>query len=41
VLLGGGHRLFDSLSSEIELDIVRVVYPPQATHIHYRVGSLN
>ncbi len=37
VLLGAGHRLFDMLPSEIELDIVRVIDTPQATHIRYRV----
>lgn len=37
VLLGRGHRLFDVLPSEIELEIVRVIDTPQATHIRYRV----
>jgi len=37
VLLGGGRRLFDELPSEIELDIVRVIDTPEATHIRYRV----
>jgi dihydrofolate reductase len=37
VLLGGGHRLFDLLPEEIELDIVRVIDTPHATHIRYRV----
>lgn len=37
VLLGGGRRLFDVLSSEIELEIVRVIDTPAATHIRYRV----
>jgi dihydrofolate reductase len=37
VLLGGGHRLFDVLPSEVELDIVRVIDTPGATHIRYRV----
>jgi dihydrofolate reductase len=37
VLLGGGHRLFDVLPSEIELEIVRVIDTPEATHIRYRV----
>ncbi len=37
VLLGAGHRLFDVLPSEIELEIVRVVDTPAATHIRYRV----
>lgn len=37
VLLGGGRRLFDVLPAEIELDIVRVVDTPEATHLRYRV----
>jgi dihydrofolate reductase len=37
VLLGGGRRLFDELPSEIELEIVRVIDTPEATHIRYRV----
>ncbi len=37
VLLGGGHRLFDELSREVELEVVRVIDTPDATHIRYRV----
>jgi dihydrofolate reductase len=37
VLFGGGRRLFEVLPSRIELEIVRVVDTPEATHIHYRV----
>src|SRR5690606_22442986 len=37
VLLGAGKRLFDELPSAIELDIVRVIDTPEATHIRYRV----
>jgi dihydrofolate reductase len=37
VLFGGGRRLFDVLPSRIELDIVRVIDTPDATHIRYRV----
>jgi dihydrofolate reductase len=37
VLLGGGRRLFDMLPFEVELDIVRVVDTPDATHLRYRV----
>ncbi len=37
VLLGAGHRLFDILPAEIELDILRVIDTPQATHIRYHV----
>jgi dihydrofolate reductase len=37
VLLGQGRRLFDVLPSEIELEIVRVIDTPHATHIRYRV----
>jgi dihydrofolate reductase len=37
VLFGGGRRLFELLSSRIELEIVRVIDTPDATHIRYRV----
>jgi dihydrofolate reductase len=37
VLLGGGRRLFDVLPSRVELEIVRVIETPEATHIRYRV----
>jgi dihydrofolate reductase len=37
VLFGAGRRLFDLLPSQVELDIVRVVDTPEATHIRYRV----
>jgi dihydrofolate reductase len=37
VLFGAGRRLFDVLPSRIELDIVRVIDTPEATHIRYRV----
>src|SRR5262249_34693150 len=37
VLFGEGRRLFDVLPSRIELDIVRVIDTPGATHIRYRV----
>jgi dihydrofolate reductase len=37
VLFGAGRRLFDILPSPIELEIVRVIDTPEATHIHYRV----
>jgi dihydrofolate reductase len=37
VLLGRGRRLFDLLPAEIELDVVRVIDTPEATHIRYRV----
>jgi dihydrofolate reductase len=37
VLFGGGRRLFDVLRSRIELEIVRVIDTPDATHIRYRV----
>jgi dihydrofolate reductase len=37
VLLGAGRRLFDVLPARVELDIVRVIDTPQATHIRYRV----
>jgi dihydrofolate reductase len=37
VLFGAGLRLFDVLPERIELEIVRVIDTPQATHIRYRV----
>ncbi len=37
VLLGAGRRLFDELPSSVELEIVRVIDTPEATHIRYRV----
>ena len=37
VLFGGGRRLFDVLPSRIELEIIRVIDTPEATHIRYRV----
>jgi dihydrofolate reductase len=39
VLFGGGRRLFEVLPSRVELQIVRVIDTPQATHIRYRVRS--
>jgi dihydrofolate reductase len=37
VLFGSGRRLFDVLPARIELEIVRVIDTPEATHIRYRV----
>jgi dihydrofolate reductase len=37
VLLGAGRRLFEVLPSRVELEIVRVIDTPEATHIRYRV----
>lgn len=37
VLFGRGVRLFDVLPSRVELEIVRVIDTPEATHIRYRV----
>jgi dihydrofolate reductase len=37
VLFGEGRRLFDILPRRIELEIVRVIDTPEATHIRYRV----
>ena len=39
VLFGGGRRLFEVLPSRVELEVVRVIDTPQATHIRYRVRS--
>jgi dihydrofolate reductase len=38
VLFGAGRRMFDVLPSRIELEIVRVIDTPEATHIRYRVA---
>jgi len=35
--IAGGRRLFDILPSRVELEIVRVIDTPEATHIRYRV----
>jgi dihydrofolate reductase len=37
VLFGAGRRLFELLPARIELEIVRVIDTPEATHIRYRV----
>ena len=37
VLFGGGRRLFEVLPSRVELEIVRGVDAPEATHIRYSV----
>jgi dihydrofolate reductase len=37
VLFGAGRRLFEALSRRVELEIVRVIDTPEATHIRYRV----
>lgn len=37
VLFGGGRRLFELLPSRVELDVMRVIDTPEATHIRYRV----
>jgi dihydrofolate reductase len=39
VLFGSGRRLFDVLPTRVELEIVRVIDTPQATHIRYHVVS--
>lgn len=37
VLFGSGRRLFELLPSRVELEMVRVIDTPEATHIRYRV----
>jgi dihydrofolate reductase len=37
VLFGGGRRLFEVLSARVELEIIRVIDTPEATHIRYRI----
>jgi len=39
VRLGGGHRLFDTLPADVELEVIRVIDTPHATHIRYRVRA--
>jgi dihydrofolate reductase len=39
VLFGSGRRLFDVLPERVELEIVRVIDTPDATHIRYRIVS--
>jgi dihydrofolate reductase len=39
VLLGRGRRLFDLLSAETELEIIRVIDTPEATHLRYRITT--
>jgi len=39
VLFGDGRRLFEVLPESIELEIVRVINTPEATHIRYRIAS--
>jgi dihydrofolate reductase len=39
VLFGGGRRLFEVLPEKIEMEIVRVIDTPEATHIRYRITS--
>jgi dihydrofolate reductase len=36
-LFGAGPRLIDVLPSEVELEVVRVIGTPEATHLRYRV----
>jgi dihydrofolate reductase len=37
VLFGSGRRLFDVLPARVELEIVRVIDTPEATHIRYLI----
>ena len=37
VLFGGGRRQFEGLPARVELEILRVIDTPEATHIRYRV----
>ena len=37
VLFGGDRRLFEVLAVRLELEIVRVIDTPEATHIRYRI----
>jgi dihydrofolate reductase len=37
VILGAGKRLFDGFEQDIDLEVVKVVSSPYATHVRYRV----
>jgi dihydrofolate reductase len=37
VLFGGGRRLFETLPTRVELEVIRVIDTPEATHIRYRI----
>ncbi len=37
VILGAGKRLFDGFEEDIDLEVIRVVSSPYATHVQYRV----
>jgi dihydrofolate reductase len=37
VPFGKGRRLFDVLPTRVELEVVRVIDTPEATHIRYRI----
>jgi dihydrofolate reductase len=37
VILGAGKRLFDGFEQDIDLEVIRVVSSPYATHVQYRV----
>jgi dihydrofolate reductase len=39
LLLGEGRRMFDVLPSLVELEVIRVIDTPEATHLRYRVPS--
>jgi dihydrofolate reductase len=39
VLFGGGRRLFEVLTAKVELEIVRVIDTPEATHLRYRIAT--
>jgi Dihydrofolate reductase len=39
LVLGGGKRLFDGFDRSVELEHVRVLQSPFATHVHYRVPA--
>jgi dihydrofolate reductase len=37
VILGAGKRLFDGFEQDIDLEVIKVVSSPYATHVRYRV----
>jgi hypothetical protein len=39
VILGGGKRLFEGFSRDVDLEVVKVYSSPYATHVRYAVAK--
>jgi len=37
VILGAGKRLFDGFDRDVDLEVVKVVSSPYATHVRYAI----